>query len=57
MKYQKYGKSKVLIGICQDVLKRATSKTPTCQKLAFRGISAQLCSYNSIQILVNLTWV
>ena len=24
-------------GICQDILKTATSKRPTCQKLAFRG--------------------
>ena len=36
----KYGKSKVLICEimgCQDILKRATSKRPTCQKLAFQG--------------------
>ena len=36
----KYGKSKVLIcvnyGICQDILRRATFKRPTFQKLAFR---------------------
>ena len=44
-------------GICQDILKRATSKRPTCQKLAFRDklspiYLAQLCSVDSIQILL-----
>ena len=32
---------------------RKTPKTPTCQKLAI----AQLCPDNSVQILLNLTWV
>ena len=35
----KYGKNKALICEimgCQDILKRATSNRPTCQKLAFR---------------------
>ena len=43
--------------------KRTTSTTPTCQKLAFQGklslryYIAQLCTDDSIQILLNLTWV
>ena len=45
-------------GIYQDILKRATSKRPTCQKLAFQdklivsAILTQLCSDDSIQILL-----
>ena len=44
MKYGKSSKSGTVeegvnlgnYGICQDILKRAISKRPTCQKLAFR---------------------
>ena len=58
----KYGKSGVLICeiICQNILKRATSKRPTCQKLAFWGklsLRFSLCSNDSIQIPLNLIWV